>query len=35
MWVCRSPALAGPMQGIDRYRIEGGRSQLLEVRLVD
>lgn len=34
-WVCRSPALPGPVLGVDRYRIEGGRITYLEVRLVD
>ena len=34
-WVCRSPALPGPVHGVDRYRIEGGRITYLEVRLVD
>ena len=34
-WVCRSPALPGPMEGIDRYRIENGRITRLEVRLAE
>jgi len=34
-WVCRSPALPGPIHGVDRYRIEGGKITYLEVRLVD
>ncbi len=34
-WVCRSPALPGPMEGIDRYRIEDGRITHLEVRLAE
>ncbi len=34
-WVCRSPALPGPVEGIDRYRIEDGRIVSLEVRLVE
>lgn len=34
-WVCRSPSLPGPVEGIDRYMIEGGKITRLEVRLVD
>jgi hypothetical protein len=34
-WVCRSPSLPGPVNGVDRYRIEGGKITHLEVRLVD
>ena len=34
-WVCRSPALPGPVHGVDTYRIEDGRITYLEVRLVE
>jgi hypothetical protein len=34
-WVCRSPALPGPVEGVDRYRIEGGKITYLEVRLTE
>lgn len=34
-WVCRSPALPGPIEGVDRYRIEEGRITRLEVRIQD
>lgn len=34
-WVCRSPALPGPIHGVDTYRIEGGKITYLEVRLLD
>ncbi len=32
-WVCRSPALPGPVEGVDRYRIESGKITRLEVRI--
>ncbi|MDH3250287.1 MAG: nuclear transport factor 2 family protein [Acidimicrobiia bacterium] len=34
-WVCRSPALPGPIKGVDTYRIEEGRITRLEVRIQD
>ena len=34
-WVCRSPALPGPVEGVDRYRIEGGKITYLEVRVIE
>jgi ketosteroid isomerase-like protein len=34
-WVCRSPVLPGPVEGVDHYLIEHGRITRLEVRLDD
>ena len=34
-WVCRSPALAGPVTGHDEYTIEAGKITRLEVRIVE
>jgi hypothetical protein len=30
-WTCRMPVFPGPMQGFDRYTIEGGKIKRLEV----
>ena len=35
LWVCRSPALPGPVRGMDTYAIQGGKITRLEVRLLE
>jgi ketosteroid isomerase-like protein len=34
-WVCRSPALPGPVRGEDQYTIADGKITRLEVRIVE